>query len=86
MFYYVYVLESKKSEYPYVGSTPDLQRRIKEHNSGKAEYTRTYRPWKLIHYEAYRNKVDAERRERYLKTSSGKRTLHRMLKEYYQNK
>ena len=40
-------------------------------------------PWRLIHYEAYRNEDDAKRREKYLKTSQGSRLLKRMLKEYF---
>ncbi len=40
-------------------------------------------PWKLVHYEAYRNEDDAKRRERYLKTNQGSRLLKRMLKEFF---
>ena len=52
------------------------------HNQGLSPSTKRYKPWKLIHYEAYLNKEDAIRREQYLKTSQGMRLLKRMLKEY----
>jgi len=83
MFYYVYVLQSLKNNGLYIGFTKDLITRLKQHNSGASEYTRKYVPWQLIHYEAYRNEVDAKRREKYLKTNQGSRLLKRMLKEYF---
>ncbi|MBS1489132.1 MAG: hypothetical protein JSS93_01255 [Bacteroidetes bacterium] len=31
--------------------TQDLQRRVAEHNAGKAKFTSAHRPWKLIYSE-----------------------------------
>jgi len=81
-FYYVYLLGSGGSHL-YVGVTSDLKRRIREHNEKKVFSTRPYAPWELIYYEACRNKQDAIRREKYLKTSQGSRLLKRRLKEYF---
>jgi putative endonuclease len=67
----------------YVGYTTDLRKRLQEHNRGLNFSTKPYRPWRLIHFEAYLNENDAKRRENYLKTSQGSRTLKRMLKEYF---
>ena len=86
MFYYVYILESRKTDDLYVGYTADLRKRFKEHNRGLNFSTKPYTPWQLIHYEAYRNEKDAKRREKYLKTSQGSRLLKRMLKEYFYSK
>jgi predicted GIY-YIG superfamily endonuclease len=36
----------------------------------------------LIFYEAYKNKYDALRREKYLKTTKGRTTLKSMLREF----
>lgn len=83
MFYYVYVIESKKSGKIYIGNTADLVKRLKEHNQGLNFSTKPNRPWKLIYYEACLNENDAKRRERYLKTSQGHRLLKRRLKEYF---
>lgn len=83
MFFYVYVLESKKTDQLYIGYTTDLKERLQEHNRGTVFSTKPYIPWNLIHYEAYRNIKDAKRRERYLKTTQGSRLLKRMLKEYF---
>ncbi len=80
-FYYVYVLQSKKKHFIYVGFTTNLKRRFKEHNNEEELSTKHYAPFKLIFYEAYQNKKDAMRRERYFKTTKGKTTLRSMLKE-----
>ncbi|MDD3102111.1 MAG: GIY-YIG nuclease family protein [Patescibacteria group bacterium] len=85
MFYYVYVLQSIKNNGLYVGYTLDLKKRLQEHNRKLNFSTKANIPWKLIHYEAYLNKDDAQRREKYLKTSQGARLLKRMLKEYFYN-
>jgi len=82
MFYYVYVLENKEKDI-YIGYTNDLRKRLQEHNHKKNKSTKHGAPWGLIHYEAYRNKDDATRREKYMKTSQGNRLIKRMLKEYF---
>ena len=81
--YYVYILQSlKKREWLYKGSTSDLKRRFKEHNSGKNFSTAPYAPFHLIYYEAYLLKSDAQARERYLKTSMGMRVIKKQLANY----
>lgn len=81
--YYVYILQSlKKPDWLYKGSTSDLKKRIPEHNSGKNFSTAPYAPFKLIYYEAYLLKSDAEARERYLKKSMGMRVLKKQLANY----
>ncbi len=81
-FYYVYVLLSKLDDKFYIGFTEDLRKRLKEHNDGKSFATKCRRPFELIFYEAYRNKYDALRREKYFKSTKGKTSLKSMLKEF----
>jgi len=83
MFYYVYVLRSKKTKGLYIGFTTDLKKRLEEHNRGQVFSTKPYLPWQLIYYEAMLNQDDAKRREKYLKTNQGARMLKRKLKEYF---
>lgn len=84
--FYVYVLESLKNANLYIGYSLDLRSRLQKHNHGQVFSTAPYRPWHVIHYEAYLNRLDALRREKYLKTSQGSRLLKRMLKEYFYSK
>jgi putative endonuclease len=83
-FYYVYVLHNRKKNFIYIGYSENLRGRVKEHNEGKSKSTKHYRPLKLIHYEAYTNRKDAKRREKYLKTNRGRTTIVTMLKEYFE--
>jgi putative endonuclease len=83
MFYYNYVMQSRKNGNLYVGYTNDLQKRLKEHNQGLNKSTKSSRPWKVIYYESCLDKDDAERREVYLKTNQGQRLIKRRLKKYF---
>lgn len=80
--HYVYVLMSLKDNSLYIGYTTDLKKRIKEHKEGKSQSTKFRRPFKLIFYEAFINRIDAKRRENYLKSGWGRRSLTKMLKRY----
>ena len=63
--YYVYLLKNQVGKI-YYGSTNDLKRRLKEHNSSKSFSTKGYL-WKLVYYEAYLCEDDARMREKQLK-------------------
>ena len=86
MFYDIYVIESIKNRNLYIGYTRNISNRLKEHNQGLNFSTKSDIPWKLIYYEACLNADDAKRREKYLKTSQGRRLLKRRLKEYFYSK
>jgi len=78
--YYVYILLLGNNQL-YAGRTDDLRRRVLEHTNGKVSATSKRRPLQLVFYEAFLDKRDAIRRERYFKTSKGKSTLQLMLRE-----
>ena len=80
--YYVYILQSKKDKSLYIGYTSDLQKRFFEHNAGKSLATKPFRPYSLIFYEAFIDKIDAKNREEYLKSGWGFRSIKKMLKNY----
>jgi len=61
--YFVYILKCCNNSSTYVGITKDLIKRIKEHNSK--------RPYKIIWYSAFKDKIKAYKFEKYLKTGSG---------------
>ena len=82
VFYYVYVLQSSKNKSLYIGYTTDLKKRFLQHNSGKSLATRPFRPYTLIFYEAFLNRIDAKHRELYLKSGYGRKALHSALRVY----
>jgi len=67
IMFYLYILKSIKNSKIYIDFTKDLKRRFAEYNDGKSSYTRNYRSWKLVYYEAYSLKTDASKRELSLK-------------------
>ena len=77
--YIVYVLQSQMNKQLYVGFTENIGDRLRTHNNGHVISTKTNRPWKCIFHEWYISKMDALRREKYFKTTPGKRALKLML-------
>jgi putative endonuclease len=65
--FFVYILKSKKDEDLYLGYTPDLRKRLKEHNLGLVRSTKLRKPLSLVYYESYASKQDAVQREHNLK-------------------
>jgi len=84
--YYVYVLISHSDSQFYVGFTNDLKMRLNSHAKGNVESTRNRKPLELVYYEACLERNDALRREKYLKTTWGKRYLRNRIKSYVQTK
>ena len=80
---YVYVLRSKIDYGLYIGCTKDLKKRFRAHNIGQVESTQNRLPMELIYYEAGLNEKDSFKREKYLKTTYGRRYLKNRLKEYF---
>jgi len=74
----VYILLSEIINKTYVGSTTDLDRRIKEHNSGKNFFTKRYIPWKVFYKEEYQDLSEARKREKYLKTCAGRKFIKKL--------
>ena len=79
--YCVYVLFSEKDRQLYIGYTGNIVRRLAQHNNGDNISTRNRRPLKLIFMESFLYKYDAIERERYFKTSKGKRAIKLMLRD-----
>lgn len=78
MNFIVYVLRSGVHKKSYVGVTNDLTRRIGEHNSGKHFYTKRHVPWEIIRTEAFDSFRVAHEREKFLKSTSGRRFLKKL--------
>ena len=80
--FYVYLLHSTKDNGFYIGFSTDLKRRLSEHKRGASFATKSRGPWKLIYYEAYTEREDAEGREKFLKSGAGRRFLRAQLRHY----
>ena len=85
-YYITYVLQSDFDNNFYVGYTKNLNKRLNEHNNGKVKSTKNRRPLKVVYCEMCYNQTDALHREKYLKSSYGKRYIKNRLKNYLENK
>jgi len=74
----VYVLVSGLDGTLYIGMTNNLERRINEHNSGKNRSTKHKIPLKLLFSESYNTYKEARKREKYLKSGSGREYIKNM--------
>jgi putative endonuclease len=75
MSYYAYILYSESYNRYYKGHCENLDERIKQHNAGKTRSIKAFRPWKLVYYETFPTREEAINREKYFKSSAGRKYL-----------
>jgi putative endonuclease len=80
--YYVYVIRSEVDKKFYTGFSEDVFKRLEQHNSGLVTSTKRRVPFRLVYYEASVNINDAMHREKYLKTTYGKRYIKTRIKNF----
>ena len=80
--FYVYLLRSESDCGFYIGFSTNLRGPLRQHQDGESFATKSRGPWKLIYYEAYTEREDAEGREKFLKSGAGRRFLHTQLRHY----
>jgi len=71
----VYVLVSQSCGKLYIGQTEDLSRRLTEHQTDMARYTRGRGPWELVLTEHYPSRAQAMHREKSLKSGQGRQFI-----------
>ena len=79
----VYILISETTGHRYIGQTDDIERRVSEHNSknhNPRKHTSCHvGPWRLVHQERFDTRSQAMFRERWLKSTTGRRWLNRSI-------
>jgi putative endonuclease len=70
--FFVYVLKSEVDGRYYKGLTKNLEKRLKEHNSGHTKSTKAFRPWKMIFSKEFEERIEARKFEKYLKSGTGR--------------
>ncbi|MCL6096645.1 MAG: GIY-YIG nuclease family protein [Patescibacteria group bacterium] len=71
----MYILKNEETERYYIGSTNDLERRLKQHKLGLTRATRVLKTYKLVYIEEFDNIIDARLRERKLKSYKSKKYI-----------
>lgn len=79
---FVYILKSlvAPDEY-YVGSTSDVDQRLRAHNEGLSRHTSRHRPWRTLVVIEFDEQEPALKFERYLKTGSGREFSRRHFRQ-----
>ncbi len=86
LLYIVYILERSKDSQRYVGLATNLRRRPALPTAGQVSATKSRLPLRLVSLEGCTNSEDVKRRERYLKTTRGRRFPPQRLKAYIRSK
>ena len=71
MSYFVYILQSLKDQKYYIGSSANVEARLKFHNSGLQRSTRNRVPFRLVLFEELYSKEEALIREKLIKSRKG---------------
>ena len=76
--YYIYILLNETEDRTYTGVAKDIHKRLAEHNAGKVRSSSPYRPYRIIHTEPFQTLKEARQKERFYKTTTGRRRLKEM--------
>jgi putative endonuclease len=76
---YVYILRSQKNNRFYIGSTDNIDKRLKEHNLGKSKYTSESGPWKIVFQQEFGTLKLARQVEIKLKKLKNKNVLEKII-------
>ena len=79
MAYYVYILRSLKDGKYYIGSSENVEARLKFHNAGLQRSTRHRIPFELVYTENLEDKPAALRREKQIKSFKGGEAFKRLI-------
>jgi putative endonuclease len=81
MPYSVYILLNIPKTRTYTGVAANVNQRLKKHNDVKVPASRPYRPYKVIHIETYPTLKEARQKERFYKSTTGRRRLREIISQ-----
>lgn len=78
IMFVIYVLQDKNGKL-YKGQTDNLERRLREHQSGKVTTTSKMEDCRLVYTETVVTRREALKKEKYFKTAAGRRFLKKVI-------
>lgn len=76
---WMYVLQNPYTKRYYIGSTVDLERRLRQHKSGNTRTTRVFGTTELVYCEKFMDIEDARERERQIKSYKSKKYIENLI-------
>lgn len=80
--YWVYILKSNLDGNFYVGSTGNLEDRLKRHFAGRSKATKHRLPLRLVWFRQFNNKSEAVKTERYIKKCRNHQFIEKLIQEW----
>lgn len=80
---HVYILYSPSIDTYYVGSTGNLEDRLKRHNAGRSTYTKRGIPWTLVYSQEFPTKAEACREEYRIKAEKSRKYIEQLILRHY---
>jgi len=77
--YCTYIIRSKTTGKFYIGSTQNLENRLKRHNQGHTKSISGKGPFELIHKEVFETRRKAYKRERQIKSYKGGNAFKKLI-------
>ena len=78
MPYFVYILQADDGTY-YTGQTNDLARRLKQHQAGRVQSTKSKTGWRIVHTEELATHLEAVKREREIKRRKSRKYIAKLI-------
>lgn len=79
--YWLYILTNKETGRFYVGSTDNLDRRLKQHREGKTRTTKILKTFELVYKEEYNSLLEARLREKKLKSYKSSKYINWLISQ-----
>ena len=83
---YLYILSSQRTNRYYVGTTTDMDVRLRQHNDpaqNPSRWTRSGGPWDLAFSQEFATNREALRAEKYLKRMKSRAFLEKLIRGEY---
>ena len=79
MPYFIYILYSQNRDRYYIGSTENIEERLRKHNSNHKGFTGKQFDWKLVYKELFESKLDSLRREKEIKSWKSRKMIQKLI-------
>jgi putative endonuclease len=77
--YFLYILYSAKLDKYYIGSTSNINERLRKHNCNHKGFTGSNEDWILKHKEIFESKSEALKREQEIKKWKSRKLIEKLI-------